>query len=71
MCRLCMQTPCHPRCPNAAEAEPLYRCCVCGEGIYEGDKYYQDGDQEICSECMDGMATDELLELFGESLKTA
>lgn len=71
MCRLCMQTPCHPRCPNATEPEPLYRCNVCDEGIYEGDKYFAVGEKEICVECMQFMSAEELLELFGESFKTA
>lgn len=71
MCSICMKTPCHPMCPNAPEPEPLYYCSVCGGGIYMGDKYYCGLDSEICSGCMDDMTTDELLELFGESLRTA
>lgn len=71
MCMVCMQTPCHPRCPNASVPKPLYQCSVCGTGIYEGDKYYRDGAREICGECMDDMSAEEMLKLFGESLRTA
>lgn len=71
MCLICMQTPCHFRCPNALEQEPLYWCSVCGGGIYEGDKYYLDGEREICGRCMNDMSAEEVLELLGESLKTA
>lgn len=71
MCDICIQTPCHPSCPNALEIGPLYRCSICGEGIYGGDKYYHDGKQEICSACMEDMSVGEILELFGETLMTA
>lgn len=40
MCSLCRQFPCHPRCPNAPEPVPLMRCKECGEGIYEGDYFF-------------------------------
>lgn len=71
MCSECLMSPCHPRCPNALEPTPIFRCRVCGEGIYEGDKYFDDGNSEICSECMDDMSVEEMLELFGETMKTA
>lgn len=71
MCSECLMSPCHPRCPNAPEPTPIFRCRVCGEGIYEGDKYFDDGNSEICSECMDDMSVEEMLELFGETMKTA
>lgn len=71
MCSVCCLNPCHTRCPNAREPEPVYRCSICGEGIFEGDKYYRDGGQEICRSCMEGMSAEEVLELFGERLRTA
>lgn len=52
MCSLCRQFPCHPRCPNAPEPVPLMRCKECGEGIYEGDEYYDTGNGGICKECI-------------------
>lgn len=67
MCSICMQVPCHPRCPNAPEPEPIMRCAECGEGIYEGDDYYDIGDGGgICKECMEDKSTSELMDLFGE-----
>lgn len=72
MCSVCFQTPCHPRCPNAPEPRPLMRCAECGEGIYEGDDYYDTGDGSgICRECMEDKSTAELMGLFGESYSVA
>ena len=71
MCSLCMRTPCHPRCPNAPEPEPIMRCIECGEGIFEDDKYYDSCSGAICKECMDDKNTSELMELFGEEFSTA
>lgn len=44
MCEICRQTPCHPRCPNAPEPKPVEMCCLCDEGIYEGDEYLNTTD---------------------------
>lgn len=71
MCAVCMQTPCHPRCPNSPEPKPMYWCSICGEGIFEGDKFFQFGNTEICEECMDEMSAEKILDLFGERLITA
>lgn len=71
MCAVCMQMPCHPGCPNAPEPKPIYLCRKCGEGIFEGDKYFQDAKSKICEECMNEMSSDEMLDLFGERLITA
>ena len=69
MCSLCRQ--CHPRCPNAPEPVPLMRCKECGEGIYEGDEYYDTGNGGICKECIEDMTANELFDLFGESYSVA
>lgn len=71
MCEICRQIPCDSRCPAAPEIVPIHQCGICGEGIYEGDKYFQDGSSDICEECMDDISAEEMLKLFGESLKTA
>lgn len=72
MCMVCRQAPCHPRCPNALEPELIMRCADCGEGIYEGDEYYDAGDRYgICKECIEDKATSELMELFGEEFSVA
>lgn len=71
MCSLCRQFPCHQRCPNAPEPVPLMRCKECGEGIYEGDEYYDTGSGGICKECIEDMTANELFDLFGESYSVA
>lgn len=71
MCSVCMSVPCHLRCPNAPEPVPVHRCEKCGEGIFEGDKYFNGQEGYICEECLDDMTSGELLEMLGESLATA
>ncbi len=71
MCSVCLSVPCHPRCPNAPEPVPMYKCKKCGEGIFEGDKYFDNGNSEICSYCMEDMSMEEILALFDEKMKTA
>lgn len=71
MCDICRQTPCHPRCPNAPEPKPVERCCLCGEGIYEGDEYLNTTDGCVCKDCLENFSIDQWLELIGESLTTA
>lgn len=71
MCSVCMSNPCHPRCPNAPEPEPVYTCNKCGYGIFDGDKFFDGPEGYICEECLDDMTTDEILEMFGEKLQTA
>ena len=61
MCSLCRQFPCHPRCPNAPEPVPLMRCKECGEGIYEGDEYYDTGNGGICKECIEDMTANGII----------
>lgn len=64
MCSICLQSPCHSRCPNAPEPQPAAYCKSCGEPLYIGDKHF-DG---ICKDCLDDMGTRDWLELFGEHL---
>lgn len=71
MCEICGQTPCHPRCPNAPEPEPVHICILCSEGIFAGDKFYESDDGPVCEECMRSMSLEEILEMFGESLSEA
>lgn len=52
MCEICMQTPCHPRCPNA-EQMPVCVCGWCGYEIYEGDVMYVIDDTCVCEGCID------------------
>jgi hypothetical protein len=52
MCSECLQTPCHPRCPNAPEPDAVYYCERCGKRIYDGDGYYDLCDEIWCEECV-------------------
>ena len=70
MCQLCMTSPCDSRCPNADNPVPVYYC-KCGEGIYEGDKYFDNGNVKICEECLDNMSAEEILALVDEKLEVA
>ena len=71
MCEICRKTPCHPRCPNAPEPKPVERCCLCGEGICEGDEYLNTKDGCECKDCKKKKTKNQKKELIGESLTTA
>ena len=66
MCRVCMSVPCHPRCPNAPEPVEVFNCCKCGEGIQDGEKYYDSLGGYVCEDCIDDMTAREFMELIGE-----
>ena len=69
MCEECRQTPCHPRCPNSAPLKAAHYCSICGGGIYEGDEYIENLDDEYAHwDCIDG--TRELLEFLDCEVKT-
>ncbi len=51
MCRECRAWPCDPRCPNAAEPPPVYRCGWCGEPVSEELYYDMDGAM-VCPACI-------------------
>jgi len=71
MCLECLRTPCDVRCPNASEPKALRSCTICGEEIYEGDKYFESDEGPMCEECMEEKSYEEILSIFGESMKTA
>ena len=53
MCSECLRTPCHPRCPNAPDPEPVYICDGCGHKIYDGDDVWHIQNEVYCEECID------------------
>jgi len=71
ICEYCRQLPCVNRCPNAPEPKPIEICLECGEGVYEGDEYFDSLDGSICKECMEDKDVSEILELLGEKMKVA
>lgn len=51
MCSECLQTPCHPRCPNYDP--PVWgECDCCGSEIYDGDYYYEIDGNIYCNRCI-------------------
>lgn len=71
MCEICRQTPCASRCPNAPEPKPVEICIKCGEGIHEGEEFFDGPEGPICEDCMEDMSYSEILELIGEKMKVA
>lgn len=53
MCEECRHYPCLSACPNAPEAEPVYICDECDEGIYPGETVYEIGGHKYCEDCID------------------
>ena len=39
MCEICRSYPCHPRCPNYIPPKASHYCSICNEGIYDGEEY--------------------------------
>lgn len=60
MYSICLKNPCDSRCPNAPESKPIEICSECGEGIYEGDEYFDSFSGPICKECMEDKSLTEL-----------
>lgn len=52
MCEICLQSPCHPRCPNAQDPPVVCLRCQCGNEIYEGDEVYDINDEKWCESCV-------------------
>lgn len=71
MCAICGRDPCHPGCPNAEEDEPVLSCSICGDGIYEGDEYFDSLNGAACLQCLMAMNGLDCLDLVGEGLSTA
>lgn len=71
MCSICLQSPCNFRCPNATEPKAVYRCSVCGEGIYRWQKYFETVKGYICDECIEDMSATDLMEMMEERMEVA
>ena len=53
MCEICLQNPCHPRCPNATNRIRGI-CDQCGEELHESEYYYTDdmGGKYCSDDCV-------------------
>lgn len=69
MCNICLQNPCHPICPNYILPKTTYYCSICGEGIYIGEEYIVNDNNEYRHyDCFCGMR--DLLEWLGYEINT-
>ena len=69
MCSVCLNTPCHPRCPNYSPPKTTHYCSICNEGILDGEEYIENDCGEYRHyDCFSGMK--DLLEWLGYSVKT-
>ena len=52
MCDICLQFPCHPRCPNAPDPPAVYVCSGCSRDIYDGEDYWDILGEQFCENCV-------------------
>lgn len=71
MCSECLQTPCHPRCPNAPEPKGVTDCYRCKNPIVPGDEYATIDGVDYCESCLEDMPLSELITLTGWDWKRA
>lgn len=51
-CEYCHQIPHNSRCPLAPEPKFSHYCSICGEGIYDGEEYVEnDNDEFVHLDC--------------------
>lgn len=59
MCELCKRIPCLTSCPNFIPPRASHYCSICGEGIYDGEKYIENDFKEyIHEDCIEKHITD-------------
>lgn len=72
MCGICGQLFGHdPRCPDYDSRDgAVYICQKCGEGIHSGEKILESDGKKLCSDCVDDLSHEELLEFVGVPMRT-
>ena len=71
MCSVCLNTPCHPRCPNYSPPKTTHYCSICNEGIYDGEEYFENENGDIAHwECIEEMTRREFIEWMGYKIKS-
>lgn len=69
MCNTCLSNPCRPGCPNYEAPHAFHHCCICDDGIYDGEEYIiNDAGEYRHIDCYQGMK--ELLSWLGHDIKT-
>ena len=71
MCEICTHTPCHPRCPNAPDPQPVYECAWCKDPIVAGSEYYKIDEDYYHEECLADNALSVLVDKIDVSYGTA
>lgn len=55
MCEICKKDPCDFRCPNFVPKSATHYCSICGDGIYSGEEYIRnDNDEYVHEDCIPG-----------------
>lgn len=69
-CNICGKLNGHdPRCPNYIPEKALHYCSICGDGIYDGEKYIENDNNEYRHfDCFLGLS--ELMKWLGYEIKT-
>lgn len=69
MCEMCRQIPCNTRCPNYVPPNAEYYCSICDGGIYEGEEYIKnDNDEYAHYECIN--TSGDMAEFLGYDIET-
>lgn len=71
MCSVCLQTPCDPRCPNAADPKGVDDCILCESPIVPGDEYGKINGLSYCESCLEDMPLSNLITLGGGEWHTS
>lgn len=54
ICEYCRQNLHHPHCPLAPEPKSKYCCSICGNGIFNGEEYIVNNNDDYAHwECVD------------------
>lgn len=65
MCEECYMTFCPMGCPNYGSSEPIGRCEICGDYIYQGEEYLASDNKLYCASCVENFDTDKILLVCG------
>lgn len=69
-CEYCLRQDGHDcRCPNYTTPEASHYCSICGQGIYSGDKYIRNDNDDLAHiECLDDI--EDALDWLGFTVMT-
>ena len=71
ICEICRQIPCHPSCPNYVPPKAARYCSICDEGIYGGEDYIVNIDDEYAHyDCVTNLGCREMIEWLGGEVNT-